>query len=324
MSLLTFIIRRLLYAAILVLAVLVLNFLLVKLSPGDPIDALTGQYGGMTPEIRAELTERFGLDKPLLEQLVAYIGQVFRGNLGFSYFSNLPVTELIFARLPATLLLLTTSLVISVSIGTTLGVLASRKPNGPLSQFITAAAVLGYSAPIFWLGMLLVILFASVIPILPVSGMRSAVVGNTGIKDALDVAQHLVLPAITLAFAQMAQFSRLTRASMLDVLGSDYIRTARAKGLSERKVFFKHAFRNAILPIVTIVGVQFGAFFAGAIVIETVFNWPGLGRLALEAVLRRDTPTLLGILFFSAILVVIVNQLTELVYRMVDPRIRTR
>jgi peptide/nickel transport system permease protein len=323
MPLARFIARRFLYAGILVLAVLVLNFLLIRLAPGDPVETLAGQMGGMTEAIRDELRKTYGLDQPVLTQLGIYIGRVLRGNLGYSYFFNLPVTSLIVDRLPATMLLLLTALGLSITLGTTLGVVASRRPNGLLSQLITMASVVGYSAPVFWTGMLLVILFASVIPILPVSGMRSAAVSRGWLFDALDVARHLVLPAVSLAFVQMAQYSRLTRASMLDVLGADYVRTARAKGLGERTVFFKHAFRNAILPIVTIIGLQFGNMLAGAIVVETVFNWPGLGRLAFDSVLRRDYPTLLGLLFFSSLLVIAANQMTDFCYRLVDPRIKT-
>lgn len=324
MALILFVLKRLFYAAALVLAVLVLNFMLIRLAPGDPTETLAGQMGGMTEEIRNELRKAYGLDLPLLQQLGIYIGRVLSGDMGYSYFFNLPVTSLVLDRLPATILLVAAALVLSVTIGTTLGVLASRKPQGLLSQLITLLSVVGYSAPVFWTGMLLIILFASVLPILPVSGIRSAAMSQGPLLDALDVARHLVLPAVSLGFVQMAQYSRLTRASMLDVLGADYIRTARAKGLSETIVFFKHALRNAILPIVTIIGLQFGNMLAGAIVVETVFNWPGLGRLAFDSVLRRDYPTLLGLLFFSSVLVVVVNQLTEVVYRAVDPRIKAR
>lgn len=324
MALGLFVLKRLFYAAALVLAVLVLNFILIRLAPGDPTETLAGQMGGMTEEIRSELRKAYGLDLPVVQQLGIYIGRVLSGDMGYSYFFNLPVTTLVLDRLPATILLVGAALLLSVTIGTTLGVLASRKPQGLLSQLITLLSVVGYSAPVFWTGMLLVILFASVLPILPVSGIRSAAVPQGPLLDALDVARHLVLPAVSLGFVQMAQYSRLTRASMLDVLGADYVRTARAKGLSETIVFFKHALRNAILPIVTIIGLQFGNMLAGAIVVETVFNWPGLGRLAFDSVLRRDYPTLLGLLFFSSMLVVVVNQLTEVVYRAADPRIKAR
>jgi peptide/nickel transport system permease protein len=323
MSLIGFLSRRLGYAAILVLAVLVLNFLLIRLAPGDPVETLAGQMGGMTEEIRAELRRTYGLDKPVLTQLGIYLSRVIRGDLGHSYFFNLPVAQLIVERLPATLLLVLTSWLMAVLVGTTLGVMASRRPNGLLSQIITVVSVVGYSAPVFWTGMLLVILFASVIPILPVSGMRSAAVRQGGLADMLDVARHLVLPSVSLAIVYLAQYGRLTRASMLDVLGADYIRTARAKGLAENRVYFHHALRNALLPVITIIGLQFGNMLAGAIVVETVFNWPGLGRLAFDSVLRRDYPTLLGLLFFSSLLVIVANQITDICYRLADPRIRT-
>jgi peptide/nickel transport system permease protein len=323
MSLITFLARRLGYAAVLVFAVLVLNFLLIRLAPGDPIETLAGQMGGMTEEIRADLRQTYGLDKPLPAQLGIYLMRVASGDLGYSYFFNLPVTQLILDRLPATLLLVLTSLLIAVIVGTTLGVLASRRPNGLLSQIITVVSVIGYSAPVFWTGMLLVILFASVMPILPVSGMRSAAVRQGGLVDSIDVARHLVLPSLSLAIVYLAQYGRLTRASMLDVLGADYIRTARAKGLTENTVYFHHALRNALLPVITIIGLQFGNMLAGAIVVETVFNWPGLGRLAFDSVLRRDYPTLLGLLFFSSLLVIVANQVTDICYRLADPRIRT-
>ncbi|WP_072392852.1 ABC transporter permease [Hyphomicrobium sp. CS1BSMeth3] len=323
MALTAFLLKRLSYAAVLVLAVLVLNFLLIRLAPGDPIETLAGQMGGMTEEIRAELQRAYGLDKPLPAQLGIYLSRAISGDLGHSYFFNLPVTQLILERVPATLLLVMTALFLAVLAGTTLGVMASRRPNGLLSQIITVVSVVGYSAPVFWTGMLLIILFASIIPILPVSGMRAAVVRQGVFADMLDVAHHLVLPSLSLAIVYLAQYGRLTRASMLDVLGADYIRTARAKGLTENTVYFRHALRNALLPVITIVGLQFGNMLAGAIVVETVFNWPGLGRLAFDSVLRRDYPTLLGLLFFSSLLVIVVNQLTDMCYRLADPRIRT-
>ena len=173
------------------------------------------------------------------------------------------------------------------------------------------------------MGLLLIIFLASWVPIFPVSGMRGIESTGKGWGDVLDVVHHLVLPSLTLGLVYLAQYSRLSRAAMLDVLGADYIRTARAKGLSEGVVLYKHALRNAVLPVVTVLGLQFGNVMAGAIVVETVFNWPGLGRLAFESVLRRDYPTLLGVLFFSSLVVVVMNQVTDLCYRLIDPRIKT-
>jgi peptide/nickel transport system permease protein len=307
----------------LVIAVVVLNFVLVHAAPGDPVETIAGASGGMSAELMAQLRTQYGLDKPLPVQLGVYLNKVIRGDLGYSYFFNLPVVELILDRVPATLLLVLSSVLCAFVVGTSLGVLSSRKPNGPLSQFITVLSMLGFAAPVFWMGIMLVILFASVIPILPVSGMRAIDASGGGLRGVLDVAQHLVLPTLTLSLVYLAQYSRLARSSMLDVLGADFIRTARAKGLAERVVLYKHALRNALLPVVTVLGLQFGNVLAGAILVETVFNWPGLGRLAFESVLRRDYPTILGVLLFSSIVVVVMNQVTDLCYRLIDPRIRT-
>ena len=315
---------RLLQALGLVIAVVVLNFVLVHAAPGDPVETIAGASGGMSPELMAQLRTQYGLDKSLPVQLAVYLGKVARGDLGYSYFFNLPVTQMIAERVPATLLLVLSSVLLAFFAGTALGVLSSRKPNGWLSQFITVLSLVGFAAPVFWLGIMLVILLASVFPILPVAGMRSIdSTGTGGFADMLDVAQHLVLPTLTLSLVYLAQYSRLARSSMLDVLGSDFIRTARAKGLADRVVLYKHALRNALLPVVTVLGLQFGNVLAGAILVETVFNWPGLGRLAFESVLRRDYPTILGVLLFSSIVVVVMNQLTDLCYRFIDPRIKT-
>lgn len=306
----------------LVLAVVVLNFVLVHAAPGDPVETIAGASGGMSPELMAQLRTQYGLDKSLPVQLGVYLGKVVRGDLGYSYFFNLPVVSMIAERVPATLLLVISSVLLAFVVGTTLGVLSSRKPNGLLSQFITVLSMVGFAAPVFWMGIMLVILFASVIPIMPVSGMRSADSSGGGIKDVIDVLHHLVLPTFTLSIVYLAQYSRLSRSSMLDVLGSDFIRTARAKGLADRVVMYKHALRNALLPVVTVLGLQFGNVMAGAILVETVFNWPGLGRLAFDSVLRRDYPTILGVLLFSSIVVIVMNILTDLAYRLIDPRIK--
>lgn len=316
-------VSRLIQGLALVLAVVVLNFVLVHAAPGDPVETIAGASGGMSVELKAELRTQYGLDKPLPVQLGVYLGKVLSGDLGYSYFFNLPVAGLIAERVPATLLLVITSVFGAFVIGTVLGVLSSRKPNGFLSQIINLLSLVGFAAPVFWTGIMLVLLFASALPFFPVSGMRAIdSAGANNLADVLDVLHHLVLPALTLGLVYLAQYSRLSRASMLDVLGSDFIRTARAKGLSNRVVLYKHALRNAVLPVITILGLQFGNVMAGAILVETVFNWPGLGRLAFEAVLRRDYPTILGVLLFSSIVVVVMNLLTDYCYRLIDPRIK--
>lgn len=316
------VVSRLLQGLALILAVVVLNFMLVHAAPGDPVETIAGASGGMSPELMAQLRAQYGLDKPLPVQLAIYLGKVASGDLGHSYFFNLPVVSMIAERVPATLLLVVSSVLTAFVLGTTLGVLSSRKPNGLLSQFITVLSMVGFAAPVFWMGIMLVILFASVLPILPVSGMRAVDSSGGGIRDVIDVLYHLVLPTLTLSLVYLAQYSRLSRSSMLDVLGSDFIRTARAKGLADRVVMYKHALRNALLPVVTVLGLQFGNVMAGAILVETVFNWPGLGRLAFDSVLRRDYPTILGVLLFSSIVVIVMNILTDLAYRLIDPRIK--
>ena len=314
---------RLVQGLALVVAVVVLNFVLVHAAPGDPVETIAGASGGMSPELMAKLRTQYGLDRPLPAQLGVYLANVVQGDLGHSYYFNLPVTQLILERVPATLLLVVSAVLLAFLAGTALGVLAARRPNGALSQTITVLSLVGFSAPVFWMGILLILVFAAAWPILPVGGMRAVDASGGGFADVLDVATHLVLPTVTLSLVYLAQYSRLARASMLDVLGSDYVRTARAKGVPEHSVLYKHALRNAVLPVVTVLGLQFGNVLAGAILVETVFNWPGLGRLAFESVLRRDYPAILGILVFSSIVVVVMNVLTDMAYRLIDPRIRT-
>ena len=323
MGVLTALLRRAAWAAVLLLAVVVLNFLLLHAAPGDPADVIAGEMGGASEEMLAEIRASYGLDRPLHVQLGSYVARVAQGDLGRSFYFDRDVTGLILGRLPATIALVVASLTLAVLVGTLLGVRAARKPNGLVSHAVTVASLVGYALPVFWTGIVLIIVFASMIPLFPVSGMRDVVAGHTGWRWALDVAHHMVLPTVSLSTIYLAFYSRLARASMLDVLGADYIRTARAKGLAERSVIYKHALRNAVLPVVTYAGLQFGALLSGAVLVETVFSWPGLGTLAFDSILRRDSPTLLGILFFSALMVIVVNLLTDLAYRLVDPRIRS-
>lgn len=308
----------------LLFAVIVLNFFMIHLAPGDPVQVIAGEMGGASAEVVAALRTKYGLDDSLAQQLLTYLSKIVSGDFGYSYYYNEPVLNLIFSRLPATVYLAVASLVLAVVIGTLLGIVSARRPNGLLSQSVNVLSLVGYAAPIFWTGLMLLLLFGSVWPILPVSGMADVVDQKTGFAYVLDVAHHLILPSVTLAIVFIAQYSRLARVNMIDVLSSDYIRTARAKGLPERTVIGKHALRNTLIPIVTIVGLQFGNLFAGAILVETVFSWPGLGRLVFESILRRDYPTLLAVLFFSALLVMVANIITDLVYRLIDPRIQAR
>ncbi|MBT6427938.1 MAG: ABC transporter permease [Rhodospirillaceae bacterium] len=316
--------QRVLFGLVLLLAVLVLNFTLIHMAPGDPADVIAGEMGGATEEMMASIRKAYGLDRPFHEQLFSYVGKVFQGDLGYSYYFDQPVTELIFERLSATLLLVLTSLFLAIFLGTFLGVFASQNPNGMLSHFVTLLALLGYSLPVFWTGiMLLILLAAPPVDLFPIAGMYDVTKDGGTFDYILDVLHHLILPVVTLSTIYLAFYSRLSRASMLDVLGADYIRTARAKGLSERVVVYKHALRNGVLPVVTFAGLQFSQLFSGAVLVETVFSWPGLGTLAFDSIGRRDTPMLLGILFFSALIVIVANILTDISYRLIDPRIKT-
>jgi peptide/nickel transport system permease protein len=319
----SFLFRRLVYGLILMLGVVVLNFILIRLAPGDPAVVIAGEMGGGDAALLDAIRIEYGLDKPMLTQLGIYLGNILQGDLGQSFFFNQPVATLIGNRIGPTILLVLSAQVLSILLGVFLGVIAARKPNGVLSGVVSVVATVGYAVPVFWTGIMLIILFASVFPIFPVEGMQSVRLRDAGLwVKTVDIAHHLVLPAFTLALIYLAQYARLSRASMLEVLGSDYIRTARAKGAPERSVLFKHALRNASLPILTVAGLQFGNLISGALLVETVFNWPGMGRLAFESILRRDYPTVLGVLFFASAMVVVANLLTDLSYRLADPRLR--
>lgn len=319
----SYLLRRLGYGLLLMLGVVILNFLLIRLAPGDPAVVIAGEMGGATEEMLESIREEYGLNKPVLTQLWIYVSSVARGDLGESFFFNLPVSQLIGERIGPTILLVITAQLLSIFIGIFLGAIAARKPNGVLSAFVSVFATIGYAVPVFWTGIMLIILFASAFPIFPVEGMQSVRLREAPFWTRFwDTAHHLVLPAFTLAIIYLAQYARLTRASMLDALSSDYIRTARAKGLNENKVLFSHALRNAMLPILTVAGLQFGNLISGALLVETVFNWPGMGRLAFDSILRRDYPTIMGVLFFASMMVVVANILTDLSYRFADPRLK--
>lgn len=315
---------RAFYAAILLLAVLVLNFSMMHLAPGDVADTISQSMGGADQELLDRIRADYGLDQPFLVQLGRYIGNVLQFDLGFSYFYNTPVTDLILQRLPATLLLVFVAQILALFIGVILGVISARKPNGIASHFVTILALFGYSAPVFWTGILLLIAFSLKIPLFPVGGMQDVTIEGGFWVHFIDIARHLVLPVITLGSIFLALYSRLARATMMEVLGSDYVRTAKAKGLSEHEVVYKHALKNSLSPVITLAGLQFSAVISGAVLVETVFSWPGLGTLAFQSIIARDTPTILGILFFSALVVIVGNILTDLALRLVDPRVGSK
>ena len=310
------------YAGILLLAVIILNFGMMHLAPGDVADSISQSMGGADEEVLNEIRATYGLDRPFVVQLGSYIGKVLRFDLGYSFFYTQPVSQLIFQKLPATLLLVLTAQFLALIVGVFLGVYSAQRPNGLSSHFVSFFALFGYSAPVFWSGLLLLIGFSLHIQWFPVAGMRDVTIEGNFLEETIDIIRHMVLPVITLASIFLALYSRLSRATMMEVLGSDYIRTAKSKGLTDREIVYKHALKNSLSPVITLAGLQFSAVVSGAILVESVFSWPGLGTLAFESIIARDTPTILGILFFSSLVVIVGNLLTDLALRLVDPRVR--
>jgi len=322
MKMLTFIARRLVQGGLIVLVILCLNFGLVQLAPGDAADVLAGEAGAATPEYMAQLREKFGLDQPRYVQLAVYLRQAVTLDLGYSFRYNQAVSELILSRLGPTLLLMVTVLVLSVGLGILLGATAARHLNRWQDNLVSSLVVFAYATPVFWAGLMLIVVFSIKLGWFPTSGMEEVAAFHTGMRRVLDIAHHLVLPAITLTMFYLALYARLMRASVLEQASMDYVTTARAKGLTDRQIARRHILRNAVQPVVTMAGLQVGALLGGSVVVETVFAWPGLGLLAYESLFARDLNLLLGIFFISACLVVVVNLLVDIAYSIIDPRVK--
>jgi peptide/nickel transport system permease protein len=322
LRLLAFVGRRLLLAIPVIFGVITLNFLLLHLAPGDAVTVLAGEAGGAPPEYIAQLRERFGLDKPFLVQLFQYIKNVLLFDLGYSFRNATPVLPLILERMGATLLLMGTTLLVSVLGGGLVGLLASLWVGTWRDHVISVLAIVCYATPLFWVGLMLVLVFSVKLGWLPTSGMEDPAALYEGWDRVTDIARHLVLPVTALSLFYMALYTRLMRATVLEQRGLDYVTTARAKGLSERQITVRHVVRNALLPVVTVAGVQVGALLGGSVIIESVFSWPGLGQLAFTALFSRDLNLLLGIFLVSSCLVVLVNIAIDIVYVLLDPRIK--
>ena len=320
--LLRYVVRRLLQAVPVVLGVVVLNFLLLQLAPGDAATVLAGEAGGAPLEYIQQLRQRFGLDQPVLVQLGHYVKNILVLDLGYSFRNASPVLPLILTRLWPTLLLMGTTLMLSVTGGVLLGLLAAIWVRTWKDHVISVAAIIAYAMPLFWIGLMLILVFSIKLGWLPTSGMEDAAAFYEGWERVVDIARHLILPAITLSLFYMALYARLMRATMLEQRGLDYVTTARAKGLTERQITVRHMVRNALLPVVTVAGVQVGGLLGGSVVVESVFAWPGLGQLAFQSLFARDLNLLLGIFFISSCLVVAVNIIVDIVYLLLDPRIR--
>lgn len=304
-----------------VAGIVVLAWVLLALAPGDPLVAIAGESGDEA--FYAMMRARYGLDEPWYVQLATFVGNVLRGDLGTSYLHGRPAAAVIAERIPATLLLAVTSLVISTIAGLGLGLLAATRRHG-LAEATTTVVSLGlYAAPAFWVGQLALLLLAVRLGWFPVQGIRSAAAPD-GLAGVVDLLRHLALPALVLASQELAIVARLTRSAVREQLDRDHVRTARAKGLPERLVVRRHALRPALLPVVTVLGSRVGQLLSGAVVVEVVFSWPGLGRLLLTAMQTRNTPIVLGIFLLVAATVVVANLLTDLLYPWLDPRVEQR
>ncbi|MER9861091.1 ABC transporter permease [Mesorhizobium sp. M0185] len=307
-----------------VLGIVILNFFLLQLAPGDAADVMAGEAGSATVETMAALRQRFGLDNPLLVQLFNYLYNLAHFSLGFSPRYGMPVADLIGQRLPGTLVLMAVALAVAIVLGLALGsvmaVFAGRLPDRVLSVI----SLLFYSIPGFWIGLMLIVLFSVKLGWLPSGGSGTVGSNLTGLAGLWDRARYMILPALSLALFYVAIYARLTRAAMLEVQSQDYVRTAAAKGLPPAIITIRHVLRNALIPITTMAGMHVGGMLGGAVVVETVYSWPGLGRLAFEAVMGRDFTVLLGILLLSSLLVIIANATVDLLHAWLDPRIGVR
>lgn len=298
--------RRLLLSIPTLVGVLVVVFLLLYVAPGDPVQAMVGERAD--PATIARLRAELRLDEPLLTQFAHYAGGVLQGDLGRSYITNRPIVTDIAERFPRTLQLAAAAMLLATVTGITIGVLAAIRPNGWFDRMALAVTYVGISFPVYWVGLLLILLFAVTLRWLPASGYGGI--------------EFLVLPALALGSRSIAYLARVTRSAMLEILGADFVRTARAKGLVERDVLIRHALRNALIPVVTVIGLDFGAYLTGSILTETVFSWPGLGRYVVLAISRRDLPAVQGAVLFLSVVFVVVNLITDVAYQKVDPRVR--
>ncbi len=307
-----------------VFGIVIINFFLLQLAPGDAADVLAGEAGAATEETMAAIRSRFGLDNPLLVQLFNYFDDLAHFSLGFSPRYGMPVADLIGQRLPGTLLLMVVALAIAILLGLTLGslmsVFAGRLPDRLLSVF----SLLFYSIPSFWIGLMLIVLFSVKLGWLPSGGSGTIGSSVSGLAGIWDKARYMILPATSMALFYVAIYARLTRAAMLEIKSQDFVRTAAAKGLPPVAITVRHILRNALIPITTMAGMHIGGMLGGAVVVETVYSWPGLGRLAFEAVMGRDFTVLLGILLLSGLLVIFANAAVDLLHAWLDPRIGER
>lgn len=322
MKRLEFVVQRIGKGVVVLIGILILNFVLIRLAPGDPAAVIAGEAGAADALYMQQLRERFGLDRTVLEQLWIYLSNAARFDLGFSYRQGRPVIDILLERLPATLLLTGTAYVLSLIAGLTLGILAAIRVGRWTDSVITVLALFFYATPLFWVGLMGILLFSVTLGWLPSYGMYSIGARLTGFAYVVDVARHLILPAVTLALFHMAFYARMTRASILEVRDLDFVRTARAKGLPAGIVLMRHALRNALIPVVTVIGLYLGLVVGNSVLIEIVFNRPGLGKLIVLSLTQRDYTMLQGLIVVYALFIVLANLITDLSYGLLDPRVK--
>lgn len=318
---LPYIARRTLQIVPILIVIICFNFFLIHLAPGDPIVHLIGDAQASEDFIR-QLRAQYGLDRPIYEQLFIYLFHMLQGDLGYSLVSRERVSTIMLSRLPATLLLLGTQYVLAIAIGIVLGAFSAARQGSLADRGVTVLSLIGFAVPAFWLAQMMVLVFGLKLDLFPAAGMRNVRADPSGIAGMLDVLHHLVLPVITLTVFNLALIARVTRASMANALRMEYITFARSKGVAEGAVVWSHALRNAVLPVVTVIGLHSRTLIAGAVLTETVFAWPGIGRLTYEAIVARDYPVLMGIFTVIGVTVVVTNILTDIAYARLDPRVR--
>lgn len=316
-----YILTRLFHAVPLLLCVIVFNFTLIHMAPGDPIQSLIGEFPAPEAYVE-EMKKAFGLDKPLYVQLWRYMRNILTGDLGFSFYYRQPVLTVILERVPATMQLMAPAILFSALVGVLLGIFSARKPYSFSDNSISSFALLGYCVPVFWLGQMLMLVFSIKLGWLPSQGIRTLGAELQGFAAFGDRLSHLLLPLLALSIRHMAINARIMRSSMLEVSYEDYITLARSKGLAEKKIVAGHMLPTALLPVVTIIGLDVGFLFTGSVLVETVFGWPGIGRLMYESILKRDYPVLMGTFMITTVLVVVTNLIVDIVYLWLDPRVK--
>ena len=321
MALLAYALRRVLQSIPVIVLIMVGTFLLLQLAPGDTVDALVGNMGGADAAFIARLRAEYGLDQPVLVQLGRYMAKLAVFDLGYSFVHEQPVMTVLVDRLGVTLLLMATSLTFAFSFGVILGTLAARRAYSATDTAISVLGLIFYATPSFFLGLMMIVVFSVKLAWLPTGGIETVWAFYTGWDRVVDVARHLIMPTTALSLIYLALYMRLMRASVLEVVDLDHVRTARAKGVGEGAVMVHHVMRNALLPVVTLLGLQFSTLLGGSVVVETVFTLPGLGQAAYQSVLQRDFNLLLGIIFLCSLVVVAVNLLTDILYARLDARI---